>query len=387
MYAAYVLKKNDTIPQFVPLCQESQLLKIVYPKDVSDATIKAIYRSTITGKEQKAILGDSLYSLVWKPLLPYLEGIKKIEYSPSGVLYKIAFHALPAGNGQLLIDKYELNQYMSIRQLALKGPVKRSNTSIALFGDASFTMDSLAIIKNSSANNDATAVYFSGTSRSETKNAWINLPGTAKEINDIQSLFQSNRITSSIYTKEKATEEGFKLLSGKAPAIIHLATHGFFLPEKEKKDQLIPGEDKNAFILADDPMLRSGIILAGANRVWSGKEPVKAREDGILTAYEISQLDLHNTDLVVLSACETALGDVNGTEGVFGLQRAFKLAGVNNMLLSLWRVPDAETAELMTSFYKYFLQNKTAREALNEAQKEMRKKYAPYYWAAFVMIE
>jgi CHAT domain-containing protein len=275
---------------------------------------------------------------------------------------------------------------MSIRQLALKEAVKKSNTSIALFGDASFTMDSLAIIKNTSANNDATAVYFSGTSRSETKNAWIDLPGTAKEINDIQSLFQSNRIVSSIYTKEKATEEGFKLLSGKASAIIHLATHGFFLPEREKKDQLIPGEDKNAFTLADDPMLRSGIILAGANRVWSGKEPVKAREDGIVTAYEISQLDLHNSNLVVLSACETALGDVNGTEGVFGLQRAFKLAGVDNMLLSLWRVPDAETAELMTLFYKYLLQGKTAREALNEAQKEMRKKYAPYYWAAFVII-
>jgi CHAT domain-containing protein len=90
---------------------------------------------------------------------------------------------------------------------------------------------------------------------------------------------------------------------------------------------------------------------------------------------------------VVLSACETALGDVNGTEGVFGLQRAFKLAGVNNMLLSLWRVPDAETAELMTVFYKYFLEDKSPREALNDAQKDMRKKYAPYYWAAFVLIE
>ena len=144
---------------------------------------------------------------------------------------------------------------------------------------------------------------------------------------------------------------------------------------------------RNAFTIADDPMLRSGIVLAGANRVWVGKPPIENREDGIVTAFEISQLDLRTTDLVVLSACETALGDIQGTEGVFGLQRAFKLAGVKNMLLSLWKVPDEETAELMRTFYGYYLKGEMPREALKNAQRDMRKKYSPYYWAAFVLIE
>ena len=134
-------------------------------------------------------------------------------------------------------------------------------------------------------------------------------------------------------------------------------------------------------------MLRSGIVLSGANRVWNGQAPLEGREDGIVTSYEIAQLDFRQTDLVVLSACQTALGDVKGTEGVFGLQRAFKLAGVKKMLLSLWKIPDTETAELMNLFYSYYLQGKTARESFTAAQKEMRRKYSPFYWAAFVLIE
>jgi CHAT domain-containing protein len=110
-------------------------------------------------------------------------------------------------------------------------------------------------------------------------------------------------------------------------------------------------------------------------------------EDGIATAYEISQLNLSNTELVVLSACETALGDIKGSEGVFGLQRAFKMAGVKKMIVSLWQVPDKETAELMAGFYNYWLGGKMIKDAFIQAQADMRKKYSPFYWAAFVLIE
>ena len=115
--------------------------------------------------------------------------------------------------------------------------------------------------------------------------------------------------------------------------------------------------------------------------------PLEGIEDGIVTAYEISQLNLSNTELVVLSACETGLGDVKGTEGVFGLQRAFKMAGVKKMIVSLWKVPDKETSELMTGFYSYWLKGKTIDAASTQAQADMRKKYSPYYWAAFVLVE
>lgn len=103
--------------------------------------------------------------------------------------------------------------------------------------------------------------------------------------------------------------------------------------------------------------------------------------------YEIAQMDLSNTDLVVLSACETALGDLQGNEGVIGLQRAFKMAGVKQMIVSLWRIPDKETTELMTLFYHNWLHGQPAREALRTAQMKMKKKYPPYYWAAFVLVE
>ena len=127
--------------------------------------------------------------------------------------------------------------------------------------------------------------------------------------------------------------------------------------------------------------------MAGGNYAWSGKTPIEGVEDGVVTAYEIAQLNLGRTALVSLSACETGLGDIQGSEGVFGLQRSFKMAGVNKMLVSLWQVPDRETVELMTSFYSYWLGGKSISASFYQAQGEMRRKYPPYYWAAFVLVE
>lgn len=388
IYAAYVFGKNDPVPHFVPLCEEQQLARFFTKSGKAAGNIKSFYDSDAGGNNDHRI-GDSLYVLVFKPLLPFLKGIRKISYSPAGLLYRIAFHALPAGENQLLIDKYELNQYISTRQLAIEKETREiKNRSIWLFGDVAFSMDSISIVKQKRTGETGPTLYTSLVSRGGNRDAWKNLPGTADEIKDIQDLFEKHNARSVSYTQQKATEEQFKSLSGKPPSVIHLATHGFFLPDPERKmKEGLVVDDQNAFRLAGDPMLRSGIVLAGVNRVWNGQSPIDGCEDGIVTAYEISQLDLGNTDLVVLSACETALGDIKGTEGVFGLQRAFKLAGVKNMILSLWKVPDTETAELMKIFYTYYLQGETAREALGKAQQDMRKKYKPYYWAAFVLIE
>ncbi len=136
-------------------------------------------------------------------------------------------------------------------------------------------------------------------------------------------------------------------------------------------------------------MMRSGLILAGGNHAWQTGRPLGQREDGILTAYEISQMNLSNTELVVLSACETGLGDIRGNEGVYGLQRAFKIAGARNLIMSLWQVPDFQPQELMAAFYhKWLLDKLPVRQALHAAQKEMRDKgYEPYYWAGWVMVE
>ena len=198
---------------------------------------------------------------------------------------------------------------------------------------------------------------------------------------------QQNKITAKTFTTTAASEENLKALSGVAPQVLHIATHGFFLPEPGKKNKEPAIDQSNTYRLAEDPLLRSGLVLAGANYTWSGKMPIEGTEDGIATAYEISQLNLSNTELVVLSACETALGDVQGSEGVFGLQRGFKMAGVKKMIVSLWQVPDKETGELMTAFYSYWLNGKNIEEAFYQAQAELRKKYSPFYWAAFVLVE
>ena len=191
-----------------------------------------------------------------------------------------------------------------------------------------------------------------------------------------------------MFGQKEASEENLKTLSGTVtPQVIHIATHGFFLPEKTAGKKEEGAGRGNTYSLANDPLMRSGLILSGGNYAWSGKTPIDGVEDGIVTAYEISQLNLSSTELVVLSACETALGDIKGSEGVFGLQRAFKMAGVKKMIVSLWQVPDKETAELMTSFYSYWLGGKKIEAAFEQAQADMRKKYSPFYWAAFVLIE
>ena len=135
-----------------------------------------------------------------------------------------------------------------------------------------------------------------------------------------------------------------------------------------------------------DPMVRSGLVLAQGNKVWYPYfDPNE--DDGILTATEVCRLDLRNTQLVVLSACETGLGDIKGSEGVYGLQRAFKMAGAKYIIMSLWQVPDKETMEFMEILYSKILSGKEIQTAFTETQKEMRKKYDPFFWAAFVLME
>ena len=392
MYAAYILNKKDSAPVFVPLCEEKQLQKLF---DSAGATTTAMvskfYRGLDLGNSGTVTsLGKDLYSLVWAPLEPYLKGIKKISYSPAGKLYSIAFHALPVDSVTVLMDKYQLQQYTSTRQVVLREQEIQNSKpqNIALFGDASFTLDSLQIVKGKTKTENVTSNIYTPQNRGTRGGIWSNLPGTAQEVKTIQKVFEQNKITTKSFTQITASEENLKALNNNSPQILHIATHGFFLPEIEDIKKLVGFiNHENTYTLAKNPLLRSGLILSGGNYAWSGKTPIDGVEDGIATAYEISQLNLSNTELVVLSACETALGDVKGSEGVFGLQRAFKMAGVKKMIVSLWQVPDKETAELMTSFYGYWMKGKTINDAFTQAQADMRKKYAPFYWAAFVLVE
>ncbi|MFN8290136.1 MAG: CHAT domain-containing tetratricopeptide repeat protein [Chitinophagaceae bacterium] len=394
LYGAFIVRKQDARPVFVPLFEEKQISKIFNSAGkTSDAMVKNIYRGGETkSKTTGPPSGRELYKLIWAPLEPWLNGIRKISYSPAGKLYNIALQALPVDSTTLLMDKYRLTQYTSTRQVALRkteGPTK--TTGIVLFGDAAFDMDSAAIAGSTARIKEEAPLYRPGPSvppgRGGRGGVWNPLPGTAEEVKRVKSLFEAEQLPAVSFTQTAATEEALKSLSGKAPEVLHIATHGFFLPGPDKAKQAAGPNKENAYKLAGDPLLRSGLILAGGNYAWSGKIPVTGAEDGIVTAYEISQLDLSQTKLVVLSACETALGDIKGSEGVFGLQRSFKMAGVKKMIVSLWQVPDKETAELMTTFYSYLLKGQATEEAFAQAQADMRKKYAPYFWAAFILVE
>ncbi len=215
----------------------------------------------------------------------------------------------------------------------------------------------------------------------------------------MEKILQANgRSEALVRTGYTATEESFKQIgqAGPSPHILHVATHGFFFPDPAPSSAVRPstlGEDwgeGGVFRISEHPMIRSGLILAGANQVWKGGKPLANTEDGILTAYEISQMNLSNTELVVLSACETGLGDIQGNEGVYGLQRAFKIAGAKYLVMSLWQVPDRPTQEMMALFYENWLEQKSSiPDAFRVAQDEMRARYPdePYKWAGFVLVE
>ena len=391
MYAAYILTPGDSIPDFVPLFEERQLQQIWSTSGTTnEQKVKNLYRGSTEGSDAgpEAAMGKEVYRLVWQPLEPYLKGITKIAYAPAGLLYKIAFHALPVDSATALMDKYTLRQYTSIREVALRSRTTGTQQpkQIVLFGNPDYARVNSSPVTHNPQPVTSSSIYTPGT-RGSYNNTWSPLSGTAEEIKKIRQLFVKNQIQTTQFVQQEASEEHLKSLSGQSPQVLHIATHGFFLPQAEQKRKEPGMMNESQYSFADNPLLRSGLVLAGANHAWSGHPPVDGSEDGIVTAYEIAQLNLGNTELVVLGACETALGDIKGGEGVFGLQRAFKLAGVKKMIVSLWQVPDKETAELMTAFYNYWLKGQPIEQAFARAQSEMRKQYPAFYWAAFVLVE
>ena len=220
------------------------------------------------------------------------------------------------------------------------------------------------------------------------------LPHTKDEVQQIEKILTEAHWGCRVDSAANGTEESFKALSGEKTQYLHLATHGFYYTPEEADYIQYDFFQINDYIASDEDkaLSRSGLILSGANHLLEGEElPVDA-EDGILTAKEIAQMDLRGLDLVVLSACQTGLGDIAQSEGVFGLQRGFKKAGANSILMSLWEVDDRATQILMTQFYKRLLAEENKCLALKAAQQFLRKvdggKYdAPQYWAAFILLD
>ncbi len=393
-YCAMILKKDSKSPVWIPLCEERQLQTLT--KRTGDIQE---YTQTLYSDAK----GAELYRLIWQPLEKELKGGRTVYYSPSGMLHQIAFAALPATGG-VLSDKYDLQLVSSTREIARLKKEKSGTLpqgTAAVYGGLWYDADKDRLIAEAKKPGPGLTL----PQREETQimtiaavlpkdqkrgRSWDYLAGTETEAKQICGYLNEQKISNRLYTETAGNEESFKRLSGTSAGIIHLATHGFFLEDAKDESnrevmRTLGGNNRQAF---ENPLLRSGLLMSGANRAWTNEDVIEDIEDGILTADEIARMNLIKTRLVVLSACETGLGEVKSAEGVFGLQRAFKLAGAETLVMSLWTVPDDATSELMSAFYKLWISGKTKREAFASAQKSVREKYKePFYWAGFVMMD
>ena len=209
------------------------------------------------------------------------------------------------------------------------------------------------------------------------------LPGTKEEIERIDTLLSKDHIKTKIFIGKDASEENFK--SANHPSILHVATHGFFNSNIDYSKSMSMGVQVSR--AKDNAMLRSGLLFNGAATAYTQDVAIDGSNNGILYAYEAMNLDLQNTKLVVLSACETGMGEIVNGEGVYGLSRSFQVAGADKILMSLWKVDDQSTRQLMVVFYQNWLQSNDPQQAFIQAMKSIKEKYPqPYYWGGFVLL-
>lgn len=382
LYAALILKSNSGSPELVPLFEEKQLQAIL--KNVADNNRDNINR-LYAGKQHS----DSLYKLIWTPIDNRLKDIHTVYYSPFASLNTISFAAVPVNEKELLSDKYRLVQLNSTKALTENAEQKISQAdSLVLYGGIAYQADSSTLKMQLNKKLFPDEITKTGSFYAAGEQSWNYLPFSAEEAEQIKNSGMKSHFPVSLISGEQATEESLKELQGKrSPAVLHIATHGFFFPDPEQqKDN--KAANKNVFKYSANPLMRSGLFFAGAYYTWTKNRSFTGLEDGIATAYEIANLYLPNTKLAVLSACETGLGDVRGSDGVWGLQRAFRIAGVKNLVMSLWKVPDKETAEFMSLFYENIFRRQTIADAFIAAQAAMKNKYRndPYKWAAFILV-
>lgn len=384
MYCALTIRKDYENPKMIPLFEASQLVKI-HPR--------RYYTSNI------------LSNLVWKPLEEELSGVKNIYFAPDGELYNIAIESLKHYNGNgFMFDEWNFYRLSSTREL-VKIRSDKNTSNVILYGGLDYDANILDLVPYS--NNNVNLYYNSTRSVLDSiglRAGFVPLESTLPEVKQIDSLYSVVNVPSELLTGVDGTEASFKRLSGKKISNMHIATHGFYWSESELKNNIelkelsfISKEDKPKFV-EDKAMTRSGLLFSGANKVLSHHNSIpEGYEDGVLTAQEISVLDFSGLDLLVLSACQTGLGEIKG-DGVFGLQRGFKKAGAQTIMMSLWKVDDVATQMLMTEFYKGLTSGLPKQEAFLNAQKTVRnfkgeidgvyKDFSnPRYWAAFIMLD
>ena len=359
MYCALLLRHDSDYPELIPLFEEKQVTKLLHTSTYEPAKINKTY--------QFGLNGDTLTRLIWGNILPYIHKGEEIYISPTHLLHQIAIEHLPYDETHTMNEVYSIVRLSSTRELVLpEKPIPHKKAT--LYGGIDYkeqTDATMAFNMKRFARRDMSASQ-RGTQRQLHGKAVDPLDGTQTEVDTIESILKGQRITVKVYSDFSACEESVKGLSGQKQNILHFATHGKYVDT----------------LTTNDPLDRCMLVFAGANRALTGGKLREDVDDGLLSAKEISVLDFREADIVVMSACETGLGDVSG-EGVFGLQRAFKMAGAQTILMALWQVDDNATQMLMTAFYRYYSKGISKREAFRKAQQEVRNytetKTVPHY--------
>ena len=388
-YIAFILRSgaNDEV-DLIDLGDANQIdnLIVKYKKELSESDNNNFEAALATSR--------AIYERVFYPLTDHLGSAKNIYISPDGHLNLIPFEVLQNPDGSFLIEEYTFNYLSAGRDLLRFTDDQSMDGKYLLMGAPDFEIPELKKPTDQMA-------MLSKRSADLGKLSFIPLPYAKSELDAIGNILGPERTI--IYTGKDALEE--TLLNADHPSIIHLATHGFFL-----SDQDVPGTGRgfqmaalptvavhtgskiNGKVDIENPLLRSGILLAGAKH--SLTKGSNGHYDGIVTAEEILGMNLHGTDMVVLSACDTGLGEVKSGEGVFGLRRAFTQAGAKSLVMSLWKVPDRETKELMVQFYRNIKSGtmnrcQVLRQAILKEKEIVKQRYGhdnPRYWGAFVFM-
>lgn len=368
-YAAYIINKEDEYPLLKYLFAERQIdsLGIIRPDMYYDNDY-----------------APDVLKLLWEPLKEHISEGATVYYVPSQLLFQVSLESLPLADGTLLGSHYNFVRLSSARELvkAQSSTLSANPRSAVLYGGLQYDLQPTAMIEEAKKYELPDLLVMRGDML-RGDSVFRELPGSKQEILQIESLLKANKWEVTPRIGMEGTEESFLSMHCKAPQVLQIATHGFYYtPERAETVDYLKGYS--------DAMMLSGIVLSGGNAAWRGKKLPNGVLGGILTANNIARLDLSGTEMVVLSACQSGQGKVT-SEGLYGLQRAFKKAGVDTIIMALWNVSDKVATEFMITFYEQLTSQKcqwNKRKAFEQARSIIRDQYPePFLWAAFVMLD
>ncbi|MBR4238488.1 MAG: CHAT domain-containing protein [Prevotella sp.] len=372
---ANCLRKEWSEPKYIVLCKREDISKLTN-------NINNLYNSTI------------IWDKIWKKIfeLVDIDSEDNVYFSPIDVLSQINIELAIDDSNQLISEKYNIIRISSTKNIH-KGNSNDVHIPLTcvLYGGLNYECDVNFINTSEESNTIIDSLRIE-------RGRFDYLPGTQKEVDSIETIILASGIpleSVQKYQDNNGTELSFRKLSENVPQILHLSTHSYYIKpsEEEMKKYIMTEEEKliqlnnfNNPDMINYGLNRTGLLLSGAKKTLEQKT-INTTNDGILTAKEISNIDLNGTSLVVLSSCQSGLGTMT-SDGISGLQRGFKMAGVNTIIMSLWNVDDIATSFMMTHFYQELLRTGSKHDAFRFAQRKVKEKYDnPYYWASFIMID